>query len=599
MNRFSTLIFILLSVLSQSLHASFSLPEGMVWETNIADPIYASPDAEIGGTLRSYLRSFPLTLRSAGPDSNDGFATYTSAFTLSLISLHPETLKPVPSLATHWAYHPDGKTVYFKLDPKARWSDGKQVTADDYVFTQTFSRSKHIVDPFKNDYFTNRIINIKKHDEFVVSVEASSAKPQEEIMFNVAVSPTPEHFHVLNENWVRSYNWKIEPTTGPYDITKVRKGKYIRFSRKLDWWANDNKYFKYRFNPKIIHLKVIRDDNIAFRYFLRGELDVFFSSATNIWHERSKHKLYKNGYIHRLWFYNLGPVSPQGLYMNQDDELLSDLNVRKGIAHSLAVDKMIATVMRGEYARSQHFYQGYGDYSNKDLKAPEFDLDKATKYFAAAGWIKRGPDGILVNNGKRLSVNLSYGSEKLTKRLVVFKQEAKKAGLELELELMDSASSFKKVLEKKHQIAFGNWSTGVVPSYWQMWHSDNAHKPQTVNTTNMDDPVLDKLIDRYRDSVSKQERVKLGLNIQQIIHDKTVFIPTLKGNMNREAYWRWMKYPAGLGTSRTAALLTPIPWTDWTFWIDVAGKQTTKDALSDGEVFEPVTIIDTTYKAVQ
>jgi microcin C transport system substrate-binding protein len=182
---------------------------------------------------------------------------------------------------------------------------------------------------------------------------------------------------------------------------------------------------------------------------------------------------------------------------------------------------------------------------------------------------------------------------------VVFKQEAKKAGLELKLELIDSASSFKKMMEKKHQIAFGNWSTGVVPSYWSMWHSENAHKPQTVNITNMDDPLLDKLIIRYRDSVPKQERVKLGLDIQQIIHNKSVFIPTLKGNMNREAYWRWMKYPENLGTSRTAALLAPIPWTDWTFWIDVAGKQATKDALSNGDIFEPVTIIDTTYKAVQ
>ena len=51
-------------------------------------------------------------------------------------------------MATHWAVQPDQKTIYFKLDPDARWSDGKPITADDYVFTLEMMRSKFIVDPF-------------------------------------------------------------------------------------------------------------------------------------------------------------------------------------------------------------------------------------------------------------------------------------------------------------------------------------------------------------------------------------------------------------------------------------------------------------------
>ena len=34
---------------------------------------------------------------------------------------------------------------------------------------------------------------------------------------------------------------------------------------------------------------------------------------------------------------------------------------------------------------------------------------------------------------------------------------------------------------------------GMRPSYWQGWHSDNAHNPQTNNITNTDDPKLDQL----------------------------------------------------------------------------------------------------------
>ncbi len=61
---------------------------------------------------------------------------------LRLISFHPNTGNPIPSLATHWAIAPDNQTVYFKLDPRAKWSDGKPVVADDYTFGYEMMRPK-------------------------------------------------------------------------------------------------------------------------------------------------------------------------------------------------------------------------------------------------------------------------------------------------------------------------------------------------------------------------------------------------------------------------------------------------------------------------
>jgi hypothetical protein len=46
----------------------------------------------------------------------------------------------------------DQRTLYFRLDPDARWSDGRPVTAHDYVFTLEMMRSPHIIDPFYNSY---------------------------------------------------------------------------------------------------------------------------------------------------------------------------------------------------------------------------------------------------------------------------------------------------------------------------------------------------------------------------------------------------------------------------------------------------------------
>ena len=78
-----------------------NLPDNLEWETNDSDPIYASIEAKKGGTLRSYMLSFPLTLRLVGPDSNGSFAGVMRANLMGLVSLHPQTRNVIPGLATH------------------------------------------------------------------------------------------------------------------------------------------------------------------------------------------------------------------------------------------------------------------------------------------------------------------------------------------------------------------------------------------------------------------------------------------------------------------------------------------------------------------
>ena len=109
--------------------AAPELPEDIEWLTNDTDPVYASPEAKKGGTFRDSLLSFPATFRSVGPDSNNSFAGVLRSNQLGLIGIHPNTENIIPELATHWAFGKDKKTMYFKLNPKARWSDGNPVTA--------------------------------------------------------------------------------------------------------------------------------------------------------------------------------------------------------------------------------------------------------------------------------------------------------------------------------------------------------------------------------------------------------------------------------------------------------------------------------------
>jgi microcin C transport system substrate-binding protein len=574
------------------------LPANLQWQTNDTDPVFADPHATRGGRFRTFMSSFPPTLRLVGPDSNSGFVQYLRSNNLSLVSLHPNTLNPIPELATHWAFDADGRTVYFKLDPTARWSDGVPVTADDYVFALQFMRSPFIVAPWYNNYYTEIITDVIKFDDYTIAVREASAKPPNELLFDVALNPVPRHFHKLDANWVENYNWRIEPNTGPYQISEIRKGKYIEFKRNENWWGNTKKYFQHRFNVDYVRIKVIRDLNVAHNYFVKGELDTFPLIMPRLWYKKAQGPAYDHGYIGRIKFYNDTTQPAQGLFLNQADPLLADRNVRYGLAYAMNFDKLLKTVLRGDYERKQTQNEGYGDYSNRDIRARPFDLALADHYFRLAGWTERDTDGIRIKNGQRLSLRISYSSDDHTARLVVLKEEARKAGVELTLQLLDATTSYKQVMEKKHQIGWMAWSGGgIAPVYWEFYHSDNANKPQTNNVTNTANPEMDKKIIAYRDATTKEMRVQLAHELEQMIYDDGAYIPGYKVPYTREGFWRWLKMPPEHATRTSDSVFEPFGSTGGLFWIDEDEKAKVQKARLLGEHFDPINILDERWRS--
>lgn len=578
------------------------LPAGIVWQTNENDPEFADPAAQRGGTLRESILGFPITLRVVGPDSNGSFAGYMRALNMNLLDKHPNTRNPIPALATHWSIAADHKTVYFRLDPDARWSDGKPVTADDYVYVLEFMRSKFIVAPFYNEYFTTQITDIIKYDDYTIAVVSGVAKPDDELLEQVNINPVPRHFHVLDEHWVRDFNWLPEPGTAAYQVGEVRKGKYIQFDRKPDWWANNKRYYRHRFNPDHIRVKVIRDPNIAWQHFEKGELDSFGLTLPDYWHNKAQGEMFDKGYVHKLWYYNDVVQPAQGLWLNMAKPPLDDIRVREALAYAMDCDKVINTVLHGDYTRLETHNVGYGDYDNREVKPRGFDLVRAVQLLEAAGWRTTDSDGIRMKNGERLSLTVSYGNPLHSDRLVILKEEARKAGIELQLKLLDSSAFFKQVLEKNHQIASLGWSGGgLSPEYRQFYHSENANKPQTNNITNFADPEMDALIDAYRSELDRGKRIVMAHRMEQKIHDSAVMIPTFKVPYFREAYWAWIRLPEDPSLQTRYATRSSDSAVEamgsGLFWIDLKEKNRIRALRRSGTPLSaPVTIIDETWK---
>jgi len=566
------------------------LPKDLVWHDGSDQPEFSAPEAQRGGTINSFISDFPRTLRYYGPDSNGDFRPYIlDNDALTLTQQHPNTGQYFPGLAKAWAYGSDHCTMYFKLDPDARYSDGVAVRADDYLFAFFFFRSSYIQDPWLNNFYTKNFTNLTKYDDYIISISWREPIPDLDLWVG-GVTPVPEHFYKdLGTDYVQRYQWRLEPTTGPYTIKPedLHKGSYIDLTRVPNWWASDKPFYRHRYNFDQIHLQVIRDPEKAFESFKRGDIDGFGLSLPKYWYDKlpDNDPLVQKGYIHKTTFYNQFPVASTGLYINTSMPFLNNRDVREGIAYASNFDLIDRDYFRGDFVRMQTDADGYAEVPFPGIHPRPFSVDQALAHFAKAGFTKRGPDGILMNaKGERLSFTVTCGDPTMRDPLTILRQEAAKAGMELNLEMLDDTTAFKKVLEKHHQITFmGLTGTSVekYPRYWDFYDSSNA-KPQTDNLTNTADPEMDKLIAAYDKAQTMDDKRRLALVLETKVYENAAFIPAFKMPFYRIGYWRWMKWPKFFNVR-----FSYEPGQFGLDWIDEAVKKETLEARDNGKTFPP------------
>lgn len=594
------------------------LPKDLKW-TNGGDlPEIGSPNRKRGGIWNGRIQDFPRTLRIIGPDSNSGFRAYLQDdFALSFAGLHPNVPGPhqyYPALATEWAIDLPNRTVYVKIDPAARWSDGPPVTTDDVFFGFWFHQSPYIQAPWYNNYYGigENYTRITRYDTHTFSVTLKEARPDLPSRV-LGLAPTPRHFYKeAGPDFVTRYNWRFAPTTGAYVLTPAELKRTatnrnnITFARLDNWWANDKPYFRYRYNPSKIRLRVIRETTTAWEAFLSGELDLFGLGLAEYYYDRlpDSDPLVQRGLIQKTVFYNDIPRPNLALWMNTAKPLLANREIRLGIQYAANWQLVIDQYFRGDYTRMNTTADGFGIMTDPDIHARPFDIQRATEHFAKAGYTKRGPDGILLNDrGERLAVTITTGYDHLAPVLTILQQEARKAGLHFEIEILNASTAWKKVQEKNHDITFTGFNVGVemFPRYWEFFHSANAYdqpyladgktpnpdrkpKVQTNNLQSIAIPELDALITAYDKSDDLGAMRKMAWRMEEIIYEDGSFSPAYAMPFYRTGSWRWVGWPEGFNVRYSTDPLEAA-----VHWIDEDQKKETLKVRHSEEKF-PVSI---------
>ncbi|MEM9081086.1 MAG: ABC transporter substrate-binding protein [Verrucomicrobiota bacterium] len=374
------------------------LPEGLNWEDGMDEAEIGDPARKRGGTFRYYWPNFPPTMRPFGTESNHSARNdLYDDLEIGLVGLHPETLGVTPAVAREWAVSEDKRTVYFRLDPDAKYNDGVKVEAVDVPFGIFLRVSDNVVTPYQKQYYREQFAQIAVYDEETLSITLANAKPLTPYFTNVA--PAAKHFYKdYGPDYEERYQWKVPPTTGAYFVKDedIVKGVSVTLTRAKDWWADDKKYYRNLYNPSRIRYTVVRDEPKAFELFKAGEIDFFRRLIQpDYWYEKSEEEVFFDGYIEKHEFYIKYPHIPWGLWLNTAQGLLGDRNVRLGLQHGMNMQRVIDVEFRGDYERLPQMSGGYGEFSDPELKAREFSVVKAREYFAKAGFTTVGGDGIL------------------------------------------------------------------------------------------------------------------------------------------------------------------------------------------------------------
>ena len=560
---------------------------GEGWDTNKDFDLIGDPRAVKGGVLRDWMMSFPGTLRMAGPEWNTS-VNYTISYMVyeQLVNLHPTTLDYVPALATHWQIAPDQLTYRFRLDPNARFSDGRPVTADDVVASWNFHTDKTLQDLF---FYTeySALEQPVAESKYIVRMKAKKLGWRN---FLVASSMRVFPAHVLKTfdgaGYLRDYNFKLMPGTGPYTVAEadVKKGTSISLRRRPDYWAANYRAAIGMYNFDELRTTVVRDQNLAFEMFKRGDLDYYFVAISQQWIEELNYDDFQRGVLLKTKVFNNYPSGTQFLGFNTRRAPWSDVRVRKAFALLLNRQQLIQKLFFNEYFPLNSYYHGTV-YENANNPKNEYNPQEALKLLAEAGWTTRDAQGRLVRNGQPLQIELLYSDKGSERWLTVYQNDLRNVGITLNLRLVNPETRFKMMMQRQFELVSGAWGVGsVFPLPRPEFHSETADVQNTNNISGFKDKRIDEIVEQYDLEFDRAKRADMLKELDGILTNQHHYIMEWYPPGERIAYWNKFGRPPGTFSRVGDYGGTLGPGIPQMWWIDPAKVQRLEQARRDRSI---------------
>jgi microcin C transport system substrate-binding protein len=387
--------------------------------------------------------------------------------------------------------------------------------------------------------------------------------------------------------YLREYNFKYTPNTGPYIVNSsdIDKGKGLTLRRRKDYWAAKSRWATGLNNFDEVKIAVVRDPNLIFEMVKKGDLDFYLVNRSKVWVTQLDFDKIQNGLIQKRKIFNERPEGFGGLVFNTRRPPFDDLRLRKALTLLLNRDLLMEKLFFREYLPMNSFYAGTV-YANPDNPTNPYDPTQALKLLTEAGWKDRDSQGRLMKDGKPLRIELLYPSIQSQPYLTIYQEDLRKVGITLDLRLVTFETQFKLTGDRQFEMAEVAYGVPIFPDPEQTWHSRLADVPHTDNMTGFKDPRIDAVLDKYLRSFDQKERVGLIRELDSLLTSQYHYILKWRAPSQRIIYWNKFGHPRGyftrIGEYMSGLSLGEGPEQTW--WIDPAKAQALEKAIANPSI---------------
>lgn len=464
-------------------------------------------------------------------------------------------------LATNWSASPDQRVFTFQLLPGVRFSNGREATAEDYVFTL----ERSVLAP---SFLQQYAMQIKGAAAF----QAARTNEAGQLQTNPAagkgrwIEPTrlagvstPSRYTLVVELekpdttfacWMaNSFGMAVARETlpnplkalghhpvgtGPYVVKKWVRGVRRRYERNPYYFRPEQQYFD------AIEIMIGGDESTHLMMFERGELDLASLQATGA-PEADFLRLHQDSRWKSCW--TDAPMF-HCIIVNLNTEMppLNDIRVRQAIAHAL--DRKKFQRMNGQRVAPGHggitpLMPGF----NPELKYPAYDPERARALLREAGFAKGLPKPL-----KFWHTNIQL----YRRWAAAIQDDLAKVGLAIELHEV-SGAVFDNMTGRRNgaEMSLFAWTAGTPDAsfYLLPFHSRFIAEESSQNGAFYHDATVDRLLDEAAVSVDEPRRLALCRQVEQkLVSEGTLVVlghqnlfalrqPWLKGPLLEPMWW--------------------------------------------------------------
>jgi microcin C transport system substrate-binding protein len=458
----------------------------------------------------------------------------------------------------------DGLSVTFRLNPNARFHDGKPVMAADVKHSFDTLMSKQAAPQYRVVFgdVKQAVVAAPR------SIRFEFKRANAELPLLVGGLP------VFSRDWGSGKSFDqvvmdIPIGTGPYRIDRVNFGRDVTYRRDPEYWARDLNVRRGQYNFDRITYKIYKDTTAQTEAFKAGEFDYLRTFSAREWVRTYIGKKFDSGELTKVELDTRNAGDFQGFLINTRREKFKDPRVRQAIGLAFDFEWLNRRLMYDAYTRVRGFFNG-SDFEAKGLPGPDElavleplraklsprvfeaevplppstaapnslrgNLRKARNLLTEAGWTYR--DGAL-RNAKGEAFTIEYLDSGGGERFVTpYFQALGKLGIRGEYRRADFA-----LIQKRLDVFDFDLFTVRVPGreapgseLLDRFGSQSADTEGSDNLIGVKDPAIDALVGLAISSRTRPELVTRLRSLDRVLRHGYYVVPEWYSNTFRIAY---------------------------------------------------------------